>query len=67
MKQITTEIYDLSFNDAKTHKTISTISFDAYARAKYGPLLKTRYAAKKEVDTEIVLGIKFDVLKNSNI
>ncbi len=48
---------------ANIHKTISTTSFKAYIKAKYGLLLNVRYAARKLVVTEIVLGIIFTVLK----
>ena len=46
---------------ASVHSTISTISFAAYASAKYGLLRKVRYTARKLVVTEIVLGIIFAV------
>ena len=58
-----TVIYDVSTFAASSHKTMRTISLSAYTKAKYGLLLKVRYAAAKLVATEIVLGIRFAVLK----
>ena len=66
-KHTTTEIYLTSDILANAHKRISTISFEAYANAKYGLLLKVRYTARKLVVTESVLGIIFVVLKYSRI
>ena len=54
MKHTTTEIYLISDMLAIVHKTIRTISFEAYAKAKYGLLLKVRYTAMKLVVTETV-------------
>ena len=67
MKHTTTEIYLISDTLANTHKTINTMSFAAYANAKYGLLLKVRYTARKLVVTEMVLGTIFAVLKPSKI
>ena len=64
---IITEIYDISSFVANTHKTIKTMSFVAYARAKNGLLLYVRNAAIKLVVTENVLGRRFAVLKFFNI
>ena len=67
IKQITTDKYEISDIPASTQSTIRTISFEAYAKAKYGLLLKVKYTARKLVVTEIVLGIIFAVLQYSNI
>ena len=48
---------------ANVHNTMSTTSFVAYAKAKYGLLRNVRYTATKLVVTEIVLGTIFAVLK----
>ncbi len=53
----------MSFIAASIQSTINTTSFDAYAKAKYGLLLKVKYAAIKLVVTDTVLGIIFAVLK----
>lgn len=63
MKHTITEIYLTSYALASSHNTINTISFAAYANAKYGLLLKVRYTARKLVVTDIVLGIILAVLK----
>ena len=63
MKQTTTEIYFVLTTLAMIHKTIRTISFEAYANAKYGLLLNVRYTATNLVVTDIVLGIIFAVPK----
>ena len=62
-----TEKYETSLKVAMIHKIIRTISFAAYASAKYGLLLKVRYAPRKLVVTDIVLGIRFAVLKAPRI
>jgi len=67
MKHTTTEIYLASYILAHIHNIISTISLAAYAKAKYGLLLKVRYTARKLVVTERVLGIILAVLKYSKI
>ncbi len=67
MKQTTTEIYLILHMLAIIHRTIKTISFAAYAKAKYGLLLNVRYTARKLVVTDIVLGTILAVLKCSNI
>lgn len=60
-KQMTTEIQDKSAADAIPHKTISTRSLAAYARAKYALRRNVRYAARKLVATEMVLGTRLAV------
>ena len=67
MKHTTTEIYLTSDILAHIHNIISTISLAAYAKAKYGLLLKVRYTARKLVVTDRVLGMMFTVLKKSNM
>ena len=67
MKHTTTEIYLTSHKLASIHKTIKTISFAAYAKAKYGLLLNVRYTARKLVVTDNVLGTMLAVLKCSKI
>lgn len=66
-KHTTTQIYRLSYTLAIAHRIINTISFEAYARANTGHLLKVRYTAIKLVVTDIVLGIMLAVLKCSRI
>ena len=56
-------MYFTSLTLAITHKTIRTISLAAYARAKYGLLLKVKYTARKLVVTDSVLGTIFAVSK----
>ena len=63
MKHTTTEIYRISEKLAEIHRIIRTISFAAYATAKYGLLLNVRYTARKLVVTDRVLGTKLAVLK----
>ena len=58
-----TEILLGSYTLASIQSRIRTTSFAAYARAKYGLLLKVRYTATKLVVTDSVLGIMFAVLK----
>ena len=48
---------------ASIHITMSTISFAAYASAKYGHLRNVRYTARKLVVTERVLSGRFAVSK----
>ena len=65
-KQTTTDMYFVSHMLANTQRIIKTISFAAYAKAKYGLLLKVRYTARKLVVTDNVLGTMFAVSKYSN-
>ena len=46
-----------------SHSTIKTTSFAIYPKAKNGLRRKEKYTAIKLVVTDIVLGIKFAVLK----
>ena len=57
----------MSSIEASTHKMIRTISFTAYASAKYGERLNKKYAAKKLVVTDKVLTIRLAVLKYARI
>ena len=66
-KHTTTDKYLISYKLANIHRIIRTISFAAYANAKYGLLLKVKYTARKLVVTEIVLRNIFAVLQYSNI
>ena len=63
MKHTTTEIFLTSDILAHIHNIISTISLAAYAKAKYGLLLKVRYTAIKLVVTDNVLDMILAVLK----
>lgn len=59
-------MHETLFTEAKIHKTINTMSLVAYAKAKNGFRLNVKYAARKLVATENVLGTKFAVLKYFN-
>ena len=56
-------MYDISSRHASPHKIIRTISFNAYARAKYGLLLFVRNTAAKLVVIENVEIKRFAVPK----